>query len=149
MGRGSVVGETLIRHPDVAAIPSRVGCDRPGHRRGVRRGMKKFQLEMGGQESTRRARRRRSRQCGRMRRQRRLLCDRPALHGVVALVVTEGIHDRFVGALTERMKSLVIDDALKAVRTSARRRREPARAGPAYIDIGKARARRLVAGGER
>ena len=29
------------------------------------------------------------------------------------LIVTEGIHDRFVAALMERMKKLVIDDALK------------------------------------
>jgi aldehyde dehydrogenase (NAD+) len=29
------------------------------------------------------------------------------------LIVTKGIHDRFVGALTERMKTLVVDDALK------------------------------------
>jgi acyl-CoA reductase-like NAD-dependent aldehyde dehydrogenase len=30
------------------------------------------------------------------------------------LIVTKGIHDRFVDALTERMKALVVDDALKA-----------------------------------
>ena len=29
------------------------------------------------------------------------------------LIVTKGIHDRFVDALTERMKALVVDDALK------------------------------------
>ena len=29
------------------------------------------------------------------------------------LIVTEGIHDRFVAAVIERMKTLVIDDALK------------------------------------
>ena len=30
------------------------------------------------------------------------------------LIVTEGIHDRFVEAMVERMKTLVVDDALKA-----------------------------------
>ncbi|HTG97697.1 MAG TPA: aldehyde dehydrogenase family protein, partial [Burkholderiales bacterium] len=30
------------------------------------------------------------------------------------LIVTQGIHDRFVKALTEKMKSLKVDDALKA-----------------------------------
>jgi acyl-CoA reductase-like NAD-dependent aldehyde dehydrogenase len=30
------------------------------------------------------------------------------------LIVTKGIHDRFVDALTERIKALVVDDALKA-----------------------------------
>ena len=29
------------------------------------------------------------------------------------LIVTEGIHDRFVAAMVERMKTLVVDDALK------------------------------------
>src|SRR5581483_5173569 len=30
------------------------------------------------------------------------------------LIVTQGIHDKFVDAVTERLKSLVVDDALKA-----------------------------------
>ena len=30
------------------------------------------------------------------------------------LIVTEGIHDKFVAALTEKLKTLVVDDALKA-----------------------------------
>ena len=30
------------------------------------------------------------------------------------LIVTEGIHDRFVAAMTERLKGLSVDDALKA-----------------------------------
>jgi aldehyde dehydrogenase (NAD+) len=64
------------------------------------------------------------------------------------LVVTEGIHDRFVAALTQRMKSLVVDDALKT----------GTHIGPAvdqsqldqdlrYIEIGKQEGARLVAGG--
>ena len=65
------------------------------------------------------------------------------------LVVTEGIHDRFVAALTERMKTLVVDDALKS----------GTHIGPAvdqsqldqdlrYIGIGKDEGARLVAGGD-
>jgi aldehyde dehydrogenase (NAD+) len=64
------------------------------------------------------------------------------------LIVTEGIHDRFVQALTARMKSLVIDDALKA----------GTHVGPAvdqsqldqnlrYVELGKQEGARLVAGG--
>ena len=66
------------------------------------------------------------------------------------LVVTDGIHDRFVAALAERMKTLVVDDALKA----------GTQIGPAvdqsqldqdlrYIEIGRQEGARLVAGGER
>jgi aldehyde dehydrogenase (NAD+) len=65
------------------------------------------------------------------------------------LIVTEGIHDRFVGALTERMRGLVVDDALKA----------GTHIGPvvdqnqldqdlSYIRIGQEEGATLVAGGE-
>ena len=37
------------------------------------------------------------------------------------LIVTEGIHDRFVAALTERLKGLVVDDALKSEDPSVKR----------------------------
>ncbi|MGO8426048.1 aldehyde dehydrogenase family protein, partial [Rhizobium ruizarguesonis] len=30
------------------------------------------------------------------------------------LIVTEGIHDKFVAALTDKLKTLVVDNALKA-----------------------------------
>jgi aldehyde dehydrogenase (NAD+) len=66
------------------------------------------------------------------------------------LIVTASIHDRFVQALTEKMKSLVVDDAQKP----------GTQIGPAvdeaqlvqdlrYIDVGKKEGARLVAGGER
>jgi aldehyde dehydrogenase (NAD+) len=66
------------------------------------------------------------------------------------LVVTAGIHDKFVGALTDRLKALVIDDALKA----------GTHIGPVvdatqlaqdenYIDIGRKEGAKLVFGGER
>jgi len=66
------------------------------------------------------------------------------------IIVTEGIHDRFVQAMVDRMKKLVIDDALKA----------GTEIGPVvddrqlkkdleYIDIGKKEGARLAYGGER
>jgi acyl-CoA reductase-like NAD-dependent aldehyde dehydrogenase len=66
------------------------------------------------------------------------------------IIVTESIHDRFVAALIERMKSLVIDDALKP----------GTEIGPVvddrqlqknleYIEIGKQEGARLAYGGER
>jgi acyl-CoA reductase-like NAD-dependent aldehyde dehydrogenase len=66
------------------------------------------------------------------------------------IIVTEGIHDKFVAAVVERMRKLVIDDALKA----------GTEIGPVvddrqlqknleYVEIGKKEGARLVCGGER
>ena len=66
------------------------------------------------------------------------------------LIVTEAIHDRFIEATIERMKRLVVDDALKP----------GTEIGPVvderqlgkdleYIDIGKKEGARLAYGGER
>ena len=150
MGRGSVVGETLIRHPDVAAI-SFTGSVSTGQAiaAACAAGMKKFQLEMGGKNPL-------------------VVLDDADLGVAVEcaangaffatgqrctassrLVVTEGIHDRFVSALAERMKALVVDDALKS----------GTHIGPAvdqgqleqdlrYIELGRSEGARLAAGGE-
>src|SRR4029434_10243991 len=66
------------------------------------------------------------------------------------IIVTEGIHDRFVAAMIDRMKTLVIDDALKP----------GTEIGPVvddkqlaknfeYIEIGKREGARLAPGGQR
>ena len=66
------------------------------------------------------------------------------------LIVTEGIHDRFVEAMTARMKTLVVDDALKA----------GTEIGPVvdqrqldknleYVELGKKEGARLAEGGGR
>ncbi|PYR91953.1 MAG: aldehyde dehydrogenase family protein [Acidobacteria bacterium] len=66
------------------------------------------------------------------------------------IIVTEGIHDRFVDGMVERMKRLVVDDALKP----------GTEIGPVvdqrqldknfeYIEIGRREGGRLVHGGER
>ena len=66
------------------------------------------------------------------------------------LIVTEGIHDRFVAAMMARMRTLVIDDALKP----------GTEIGPVvdgrqleknqqYVEIGKNEGARLMQGGER
>ncbi|MDA4630017.1 aldehyde dehydrogenase family protein, partial [Escherichia coli] len=66
------------------------------------------------------------------------------------IIVTEGIHDRFVAAATERLKGVVVDDALKAgthigpvVDQSQLKQDED------YIAIGKSEGARLAFGGER
>src|SRR4051812_39407431 len=66
------------------------------------------------------------------------------------IIVTDGIHDRFIDAMVERMKRLVVDDALKP----------GTEMGPVvdqrqldkdleYVDIGRQEGARLVYGGER
>ena len=66
------------------------------------------------------------------------------------IIVTEGIHDRFIAAVVERLKTLVVDDALKA----------GTEMGPvvddrqlqknlSYIEIGKKEGATLAFGGDR
>lgn len=117
VGSGSVVGQTLIEHPDVAAITF-TGSVQTGRKIAqacvTSSNMKKFQLEMGGKNPL-------------------VVLDDADLKTAVEvavngayfstgqrctassrLIVTEGIHDRFVAAVTERLKRLTVDDALKA-----------------------------------
>jgi len=117
MGPGSVVGKTMLEHPDVAAISftGSVGTGRNIAQACVASTpLKKFQLEMGGKNPL------------------VVLDDADVKVAVEAavngaffstgqrctassrLIVTKGIHDRFVEALTERVKGLVVDDAVKA-----------------------------------
>lgn len=117
IGRGSEVGERLLDHPDVAAI-SFTGSVQTG-RRVAQAGiasepMKKLQIEMGGKNPL-------------------VVLDDADLQIAVEcavngaffstgqrctassrLIVTEGIHDRFVQAMAERMAKLVVGDGLDA-----------------------------------
>lgn len=151
MGKGSVVGQAMLDSPDINAITftgstgtgKRVAAASIEHNR-------KFQLEMGGKNPM-------------------VVLDDAELGIAVEacangaffstgqrctassrLIVTEGIHDKFVGALTDRLKSLVVDDALKAgthigpvVDASQLAQDE------SYIDIGRKEGAKLVFGGER
>src|SRR5258705_8146007 len=113
MGRGSIVGEVLVTHPDVAAL-SFTGSVETGRAiagKAVAR-MAKLQLEMGGKNPM-------------------VVLDdadlaiavNVAVQGAYystgqrctassRLIVTAGIHDRFVAALADKVKSLKVDDAL-------------------------------------
>jgi aldehyde dehydrogenase (NAD+) len=153
IGRGSVVGEAMLRHPGVNAI-SFTGSVATGRRVAAScvasDPMKKVQLEMGGKNPL-------------------IVLDDADLANAVEcavnsaffstgqrctassrLIVTEGIHDRFVAAVTERLKGLVIGDALAA----------GTEIGPvvdqsqldqdlSYIKIGKEEGAKLAIGGER
>ncbi|NGO49737.1 aldehyde dehydrogenase family protein [Allomesorhizobium camelthorni] len=151
MGKGSVVGQAMLDSPDIDAITftgsvatgKRVAAASVEH-------MRKFQLEMGGKNPL-------------------VVLDDANLDIAVdcavngaffstgqrctassRLIVTEGIHDRFVEAVTARLKGLVVDNALKA----------GTHIGPVvdesqfgqdekYIAIGREEGAKLAFGGER
>ncbi len=153
MGRGSVIGEAMLRHKDVAGI-SFTGSVATGRRIAATciesEPMKKIQLEMGGKNPL-------------------VVLDDADLKVAVEcavngaffqtgqrctassrLIVTEKVHDSFVTAMAERMKTLVIGDALK----------DGTQIGPVvdqsqldqdldYIRIGQDEGAKLLAGGER
>jgi len=151
MGRGSVVGEALVNDPDVAAISftGSVGTGRAIAAKAVAR-MAKVQLEMGGKNPL-------------------VVLDDADLPTAVnaatqgayfstgqrctassRLIVTAGIHDRFVAAMTEKLKSLKIDDAL-AAGTDIGPVVDPSQLDQDlhYLEIGKSEGAKLVWGGER
>ena len=151
MGRGSVVGEALSTSPEVDAVTF-TGSVTTGKRVAANCAARlaKVQLEMGGKNP-------------------QVVLDDADLDTAVnvslqsaffstgqrctassRLIVTEGIHDAFVKKLTEKMRSLKIDDALK----------DGTDIGPVvdqsqldqdmkYIELGKKEGARLVQGGNR
>ncbi len=153
MGRGRDIGDALLDDARVAAV-SFTGSEATGRKVaqaciGRRGPMARFQLEMGGKNPL-------------------VVLDDADLDLAVAcaingayfstgqrctassrLIVTQGIHDRFVAAMVEKLKTLVVGDA-----------RDPKTAiGPVvdatqlkqdtdYIAIGRNEGARLVFGGE-
>ena len=150
MGRGSEVGQVLLDDPRVNAI-SFTGSVATGQRiaQACVARMAKFQLEMGGKNPM-------------------VVLDDADLDVAVnaalnsgffstgqrctassRLIVTEGIHDRFIAAMASKMKTLKVDDA----------RKKGTDIGPVvddkqlaqnlqYVDIATAEGAQLVAGGE-
>jgi acyl-CoA reductase-like NAD-dependent aldehyde dehydrogenase len=151
IGRGSQIGSALLDDERIAAV-SFTGSQATGRRVAqacVARGAK-FQLEMGGKNPL-------------------IVLDDADLGVAVncavqsaffstgqrctaasRLVVTEGIHDRFVAALVERLQALKVDDA----------RKPGTDIGPVvderqlaqdlqYLGIGRDEGAKLVMGGER
>lgn len=151
MGKGSVVGDVIVKSPDVKALTftGSIGTGRRIAASSVEV-MRKFQLEMGGKNPL-------------------VVLDDADLNTAVEcalngayfstgqrctassrLVVTDGIHDKFVDALCDRIRNLVVDDALK----------DGTQMGPVvdqsqfdqdeeYIRIGKDEGATLRWGGER
>ena len=151
MGPGSVLGPRLAASPDVDAV-SFTGSQDVGPSVAVAAvtAGSRVQLEMGGKNPL-------------------IVLDDADLQTAVSvavngaffqagqrctassrLIVTEGIHDRFVAAMIERMKALVVDDALKP----------GTEIGPVvderqlaknveYLGIGRSEGASLAHGGER
>ena len=151
MGKGAVVGQAIIDSPNIDALTF-TGSLATGRRvadASVKH-LRKFQLEMGGKNPL-------------------VVVDDAdlavAVEAAVAgayfstgqrctassrLVVTAGVHDRFVAALTERLSALVVDDAVKdgthigpVVDASQLKQDED------YISIGKEEGGKLAFGGAR
>jgi alpha-ketoglutaric semialdehyde dehydrogenase len=151
MGRGSVIGEALASAPQVDAV-SFTGSQAVGRRvaQNCAARLAKVQLEMGGKNP-------------------QVVLDDADLDTAVnvsvqsaffstgqrctaasRLIVTDGIHDRFVKALTEKMRSLKVDDALKdgtdiGPVVDARQLEQDLH----YIELGRKEGARLAAGGQR
>ncbi|PWE55726.1 aldehyde dehydrogenase family protein [Metarhizobium album] len=150
MGKGSVVGQAMLDSPDLAGITftgstgtgKRVALASIEHNR-------KFQLEMGGKNPL------------------VVLDDADLTVAVEAaansgffstgqrctassrLIVTEGIHDRFVAALTEKLKTLTVDNALKAgTHIGPVVDEKQLKTDTDYIEIGKSEGAKLAFGGE-
>ncbi|MBL7251391.1 aldehyde dehydrogenase family protein [Alloalcanivorax sp. C16-2] len=151
MGRGSVVGQTLLESADVDAI-SFTGSENTGARVMATAGARfaKLQLEMGGKNPL-------------------VVLDDADLERAVEVavqgayfstgqrctassrfIVEKGIHDRFVDGVQRRLSGLKVDHALG----------EGTDIGPVvdqsqldqdlgYVDIGREEGARLVCGGER
>ncbi|SRR6056297_988607 len=151
MGRGSVVGQAMLDHPGLDAI-SFTGSVETGRRVALSSAEKgrKYQLEMGGKNPL-------------------VVLDDADLDTAVScalngafystgqrctassrLIVTDGIHDRFVAALREAMAGATVGHALDSATVIG-----PVASAPQleqdidYVRIGEAEGADLVFGGQR
>jgi aldehyde dehydrogenase (NAD+) len=151
MGKGSVVGQTMLESKDVNAISftGSVGTGKRVAAASLEVG-RKFQLEMGGKNPT-------------------IVLDDADLKIAVEtvaqsaffstgqrctassrIIVTEGIHDRFVEALADRARNLRVGNALhKDTEIGPVVDPSQLKQDTDYIEIGKQEGAKLVAGGER
>jgi aldehyde dehydrogenase (NAD+) len=151
MGRGSVIGDPLVKHAGIDAV-SFTGSQSVGARIGKMCGesLKKFQLEMGGKNP-------------------QVVLDDANVATAVEicaqsaffssgqrctassrLIVTSGIYPKFLEALQDRMAKLKVDDALKdGTDIGPVSSQEQLEQDLSYVEIGKTEGGVLVAGGER
>jgi len=151
MGRGSSVGQAMLDHPDINAISftGSVGTGQRVAAAAVGR-FARVQLEMGGKNPL-------------------VVLDDADMATAVEVavngayystgqrctassrfVVTEGVHDRFVSAVAERLAGLVVDDALKpGTQIGPVVDERQLEQDMSYIDIAREEGAKLVFGGER
>jgi aldehyde dehydrogenase (NAD+) len=150
-GKGSLIGDALVRHPDVAGV-SFTGSVEVGTRvaQACASRLARVQLEMGGKNPL-------------------VVLDDADLAVAVSaavngaffstgqrctassrIIVSAGIHEAFVGAMKERLASLKVDDALSAG-TDIGPVVDPLQLEKdlSYIALGKSEGGTLVFGGER
>jgi aldehyde dehydrogenase (NAD+) len=151
MGRGSVVGQTMLEHKGIDAITF-TGSVATGRKvaAACATRMRKFQLEMGGKNPL-------------------VVLDDADLKTAVEsavngaffstgqrctassrVIVTPGIYGRFADAMAERMKGLIVDDARKpGVHIGPVVDQSQLDQDLSYLDIGKDEGAKLALGGER
>jgi len=151
MGRGSVIGDALVKHPGINAV-SFTGSQGVGARiaAACAHNLKKLQLEMGGKNP-------------------QIVLDDAELAQAVELsvqsafystgqrctassrlIVTEGIYPRFVAAMQERMARIKVGDALaQGTDIGPVASQGQLEQDLSYIEIGRAEGAVLAAGGER
>jgi len=151
MGRGSVVGQAILEHSQVDAV-SFTGSVSTGKRiaAACAKAMRKFQLEMGGKNPL------------------VVLADADVPNAVECaingayfstgqrctassrIIVEEPIYGRFADAMMERMRALVVDDALKpGVNVGPVVDQNQLDQDLSYIEIGRNEGAKLALGGER
>ncbi|MBN9303790.1 MAG: aldehyde dehydrogenase family protein [Devosia sp. 67-54] len=150
MGKGSVVGQAMLDAKQINAFSftGSVGTGRRVADASVKV-MRKFQLEMGGKNPT-------------------VVLDDADLKVAVEtvaqsaffstgqrctassrVIVTEGIHDKFVAALSERVRALKVGDALeKGIEIGPVVDPSQLKQDTDYIEIGRQEGAKLAAGGE-
>jgi acyl-CoA reductase-like NAD-dependent aldehyde dehydrogenase len=150
MGKGSVVGQAMLDSPVLSGLTftGSVGTGKRVALSSVEHG-RKYQLEMGGKNPM------------------VVLDDADLTVAVEAaansaffstgqrctassrLIVTEGIHDKFVAALTEKLKTLNVDNAVKAgTHIGPVVDAKQLKTDTDYIEIGKQEGAKLAFGGE-
>ena len=114
MGRGSVVGQAMLDHKLVDAITfTGFGRDRRARRGRLRRRDAQVPARNGRQESAGRARRRRPANAVECAVNGAYFSTGQRCTASSRLIVEEPIYRQFADAMIERMKGLVVDDALK------------------------------------
>ena len=151
MGRGSVIGDPLVNHPGIDGI-SFTGSQGVGARiaQQCAVNLKKVQLEMGGKNPQVILDDANLEQAVELSVQSAFFSTGQRCTASSRLIVTDGIYSKFVAAVTARMATLKVGDALQAgmdigpVSSQSQLEQDLG-----YVEIGKGEGAVLVAGGQR